>query len=175
MAGDWLWILGDDHEFADDALLALLKRNVDIVAPLNVMRQMPFQPLIFDDSGHRWDWEKVGNRSGMLEVDACGNAGMLIRKRVFDKLEKPYFGWAEEGNPYAGSDLGFCWKAREAGFKVHLDFNVLFGHTTLTTFVPTRLGEGGEFGVVQKVQGEPTSVFRFKHGQMPTLFEQKGI
>ena len=175
MQGDWLWILGDDHQFGEDALMALLARDVDIICPINVMRAQPFDPLIFDDDGTRWTWDRLSGKYGIHDVPACGNAGMLIKRRVLEKIPQPWFEWGPEGSPYQGSDLAFCWKARQAGFKVYVDTQVRFGHTTVATFIPVPLGAEGEYGVAMQVQGQIAAYFRFKSGQGAVLFEQKGL
>lgn len=174
MKGDWLWILGDDHTFGEDALMDLLAHDTDIVCPVNVMRAPPFHPLIFDNVGKRYNWSSLDGKSGLVEVSACGNAGMLVRRHVFEAMEPPWFEWAPQGSPYAGSDLAFCWKAWQAGFRVHVDMDTRFGHTTIATFIPVPMGDGS-YGVAMQVQGEMVAYFRFQTGQGAVLFEQKGL
>ena len=174
MQGDWLWILGDDHDFGEDALMNLLAHDMDIVCPLNVMRAEHFGPLVFDEQGEQLEWNDL-TAPGLMEVAACGNAGMLIKRHVLEEMKEPWFEWGPDGSPYQGSDLAFCWKARQAGFKVHVDLNTVFGHTTVSTFVPVRMGEGGQFGVMMVVQGQQRALFRMKKGQGIALFEQKGL
>jgi len=173
--GEWLWILGDDHTFGEDALLDLIAHDVDIVCPVNIMRAKPFHPLIFDERGKRMDWGFLDGKEGLVEVPACGNAGMLIKRRVLEAMGENWFEWAPKGSPYAGSDLAFCWKARQAGFKVYVDTDTVFGHTTLATFVPARLSNDGTFGAFMQVQGDLVAYFRFKANQGAVLFEQRGL
>ena len=174
MVGDWLWILGDDHEFGEDSLINLLSYDADIVVPVNIGRQMPFGPLVWDEQGREADWSIYDGKQGLVDVPACGNAGMLIRRRVFEKLPQPWFEWAPKGSPYHGSDLAFCWKARQAGFRVCVDTETRFGHTTVATFTPVRLPDS-RFAAMMTVQGQQVALFRFQPGQKPTLFEQKGV
>ena len=175
MKGDWLWILGDDHEFADDALMRLLAHDADIVVPVNVARAMDFLPLVFDPVGNKEDWTFLDGVSGLKEVTgACGNAGMLIKRHVFNAIPAPWFEWDPEGSPYQGSDLAFCWKARQAGFKVHIDTEVVFGHTNVATFTPVRIADK-KFAVMMTIQGRQVALFRFKEGQQTTLFQQVGL
>ena len=175
MTGDWLWILGDDHQFGEAALMQLLARDVDVICPLNVMRAHPFHPLIYDESGERWTWDRLDGKYGIHDVPACGNAGMLVKRRVFDAIPQPWFEWGPDGSPYAGSDLAFCWKARQAGFKVYVDTQVRFGHIAVATFIPAPIGPEGGYGVAMQVQGHTAAYFRFMAGQQAVLFEQKGL
>ena len=63
----------------------------------------------------------------------CGLGCTLVKREVFDKLEKPYFRsdkllllnvwpniqWIDAGEQgYGGQDIYFCIKAREQGFKI---------------------------------------------------------
>jgi hypothetical protein len=175
MTGDWLWILGDDHQFGEDALIQLLAHDVDIVCASNVMRRGPFEPLIFSVDGKRLSWVDLDGISGLVSVAACGNAGMLIKRRVFEAIPEPWFEWGPEGSPYQGSDLAFCWKARQAGFRVYVDLDTRFGHMAIATFIPVEIGPNKEYGVALQVQGETVAYFKFKRGQHTAIFEQKGL
>ncbi len=65
-------------------------------------------------------------REDLIECDGVGGGCLLIHRRVFDAIEKPYF----KCNPdtFIGEDFYFCRKAREAGFKIYLDPSILLGH-----------------------------------------------
>jgi len=180
MHGDWLWLLGDDHTFGEDALLSLLKhfdrKDIDIVCPVNISRKKPFSPLIFDEDGKALGWEVLDGKHGLVEVPACGNAGMLIRRRVFDKIPYPWFSWGARDCPYQGSDLTFCWKARQAGFKVWIDTETVFGHIPMATLIPARLGPDGAYGAYLQIQGEMVAYFRFRGTETgAVVFEQKTL
>jgi len=68
-------------------------------------------------------------RNALVEVDAVGAGCLLIHRRVFEKLERPYFrwtlGWVEPG---VSEDLYFCERARDAGFRILVDTGVRCGH-----------------------------------------------
>lgn len=65
-------------------------------------------------------------RTGLIECDGVSAGCLLINKRVFDTLEKPYFECVGEKNN--GEDFYFCRKAQDAGFKIYCDPSVLCGH-----------------------------------------------
>jgi len=65
-------------------------------------------------------------RTGIIECDGVSAGCLLIHKRVFDALEKPYFKCSEGKNN--GEDFYFCRKAQLAGFKIYFDPSVLCGH-----------------------------------------------
>ena len=63
------------------------------------------------------------------EILWCGFGSTLVKREVFDKLEKPYFRtdktlrlndwqWVNNSAKYGGQDIWFCMTAREKGFKI---------------------------------------------------------
>lgn len=151
--GEWLWQIADDHVFAHDLLLALLDHEVDIVAPVCFTRAPPFTPVIYTEHGtHQWDGREYPGylprglhefpKKGLVEVQACGGAGMLIRKHVFDAIGSPWF--EDTAGSVANNDLEFCRKAREHGFKVLVDCAARLGHVGNFTIWPEhRNGKSG--------------------------------
>jgi hypothetical protein len=131
--GDWLFIMGDDHAFAPDLLLKLLAHDVDVVVPLCLSRRTPFNPYCFQqrDGMVPLDLSRCP-ASGLVEVEAAGSAGMLIRRHVLEAVGEPCFEYHPEGE-----DIAFCDKARAAGFKIHVDLGTPLGHIASTILWPT--------------------------------------
>jgi len=188
LEGDWLWVMGDDHRFSSDVLLRLLARleerpAIDILAPLVTSRRPPIMPVLYGpgtDAGHyrRFDWADVRpDADGLMEVHAAGNAGMLIRRRVFEAIAALPLSTSKPGGPYVwkqgqttpeqnGEDLWFCEEARACGFKIHVDTTVHIGHMSPITYWPRTkpdgtfgceidLGEGVRIPLEFRVQRQP--------------------
>jgi hypothetical protein len=89
---------------------------------------------------------------GLVEVDYLGFGGVMIRRAVFERLEKPWFpirfrGVGPDGNDiWSGEDYGFCDKAREAGFALHVDaaLSFRFGHLGQQQFRLSPRGGNGD-------------------------------
>lgn len=130
--GDWLWFIDDDHAFAPSILTRLLAHDVDIVAPLCLRRQQPFDPVSFT-SRERIEVLDLSTAmpAGLVEVEAAGSAGMLIRRHVFERLEEPYFRQTD-----VSEDIVFCDKARAAGFDIYVDLATRLGHITTAVVWP---------------------------------------
>lgn len=166
--GEWLWILGDDHEFQPSALTQLLDRQVDVVVPINCQRNKPFAPLLFADAVgdgkrvHRYLWQHLRGKSGLYRLpdhDYCGSAGLLVRKPVFAQLEKPYWQDIEDGTPFS-EEIWFCRQLRHAGIEIYVDLDVKFGHTGPACWIPTQM-QNGEWVVGLQVQSQPVAILRF--------------
>lgn len=135
MEGDWIWFIDDDHAFRDDVLMKLLDRDVDIVTPICLRRMQPFLPIPSGMDGNFLD-VAAQEPDALVEVLAAGSSGMLIRKRVLDALERPWFALDHRGELPVSEDVNFCMRAREAGFKIHCDLGVRLGHITTAVVWP---------------------------------------
>lgn len=137
LEGDWLWFIDDDHSFPETILMSLLAHEADIVAPVVLRRTKPFRTVacyqddILDLRGCPPE--------GLVEVEATGSAGMLIRRRVIEAVEPP---WFELGNGVS-EDIAFCRKARAAGATIYVDLAVRMGHIATATITPVYDDEHG--------------------------------
>jgi len=144
---EWLWILGDDHAFCQDLWLNLYERNVDIVVPLCLRKNAKPIPILDDPTHKISPTEAISGKSGLLEWGGLtGNAGMLIRRRVFEQMEPPWFRAGQDDPEYSGSDYYFCRAAHRAGLKIYVDLDNPIGHIHHFAIWPRR-DENGEWYV----------------------------
>ena len=99
----------------------LLKHDLDIVSGIYKKSDELFACCKLDGKTLCVDDEII---NGVSEVMANGMGFMLVKSKVFDFIHKPF----ENLNDDQWEDFGFANKAREAGFKVHIDGNVIIGH-----------------------------------------------
>lgn len=71
-------------------------------------------------------WVNSAERSGLEEVLHTGTGMLLIKRRVFEKMEKPWFEttYRHMQDDWMGEDVFFCVMARRAGFKVWIDHDL---------------------------------------------------
>lgn len=134
---DYLLLLEDDHwGHKKEMLDALVNKDVDICA-MNyysryfpfyscLMRRLPNRPVSGRYAGHSYT-------EGFYKVDLAGYAMMLIKRNVFEKLEKPYFrlNKYEPAHSYA-TDIDFCERVHEAGLDVWGCFDYVLAHRDIT-------------------------------------------
>ena len=71
----------------------------------------------------------VDQRKGLKEVDGLGAGCMLIKRKVIKALKAPFKDKTrEDGTRSIGHDYYFCKRAKEKGFKVYADWDVLCDH-----------------------------------------------
>lgn len=146
---EWVWFLGDDHTFSHDLLLALLRHDVDFVAPLVLRRSIPFRTVICASKAGGFEGvtlDDVADWHGLVDIsDKCiGNAGLLVRRRVFETIPDPWYENGKTNPEYGGSDLYLCEKVRAAGFKMYCDSEQSMGHVNHCFFWIERNPETGK-------------------------------
>lgn len=137
----WVWVMGDDHRFHPDTVIRLLDRDVDCIIPACVHRAPPFHSNVLGinaDGSKKFKTMADLPTSGIYRLkpgESCGDAGILIRRRVLDALERPWYDTRRSG-AYASDDTAFTDKVRKAGFDIHVDCDVALGHITPMAITP---------------------------------------
>lgn len=139
MKGEWAWFLGDDHAFAPDLLFKLLDYNVDVVVPITPCKTAPFAPCVIHgpDNGQLWDdnmplytWEELSG-TGLMPLpkgDFIGQAGMLVRRHVLEKIGDPWFKTGQFDAGRLQEDLWFCHEIQNLGVTINVDRDTIFDH-----------------------------------------------
>lgn len=137
---DYIFMYDDDMLLPIDTVERLLTDmeehpEMDIVAPLAFMRNPPHYAVIyttiegFDQESHQPyfinNFVKDYPKDTLVECDAVGFGGVLIKMDLVKKLKPPYF-FSTTGS---GEDIYFCMKSRnEAGARIFMDTRVKLGH-----------------------------------------------
>jgi GT2 family glycosyltransferase len=124
---DYIMWIDSDISFKPEHLKKLLDRNVDIVT--GVYRMSPI-------SGYACEIKKdiLYVEGELIEAFWAGMGFMLVKKGVFEKIEPPWFQTTladideERKEMFVTEDIFFSIRAREAGFKVYIDPEVIVKH-----------------------------------------------
>ncbi|MDO8094406.1 MAG: hypothetical protein Q6360_13090 [Candidatus Brocadiales bacterium] len=124
-----LLFLDSDMYFEANALKQLIERDKDIIGANYYLRKLPKTTTV------KMAPEKKAHLAeeapdGLFTCDAVGTGFLLIKTDVFKKLPHPWFFWKsdEQGDVLEGEDSWFCRQAREAGFDVWCDLQVVIKH-----------------------------------------------
>ena len=124
-----LLFIDSDMVFPEDGADILFKRDRDIIGADYNMRMLPLTSTvkIYDENGK--DVSK-GYPDGTFECFAVATGFMMIKREVFEKLPHPWFNHEHDnkGNMITGSDMYFCKKAREEGYKIFCDPSIKVLH-----------------------------------------------
>ncbi|HET6455522.1 MAG TPA: hypothetical protein VFI02_14045 [Armatimonadota bacterium] len=126
-----LLFIDADMMFPPHGLVRLLNREVDIVSGMYFKKTPPYTPLAArcNDKGQPQLIQEWEDDVLLDDIDRVGAGFLLIKTEVFEKMQRPrfmcYFDKWEEINH---EDWYFCKKARQLGFKIHLDTGLQLGH-----------------------------------------------
>ncbi len=102
-----------------------------IVSGLHFRRGEPYEPCAFVFAPDGDLHAPVEWPAGLVRVDATGHGSILISRKVFEQLEKPYWAYsyahAKKGT-YPSEDMYFSWICREAGIKMWCDTTITSPH-----------------------------------------------
>jgi hypothetical protein len=181
-----VWIMGDDHVWDSSVLMDMLRimdenPEVDILVPLVVKRNPPWHPVIVQSLGQTSDegipmfetvkWEEIPEK-GLLEIDAAGSAGMLIKRWVVDELEPPWFYSTPSTNgrtALLNEDFTFCTYAKTIGARIFCTADVVIGH--LGVFNVRPLFRNGQWGALTEFS---TPMEQFRHMLLPVEYVMAG-
>jgi len=137
-----IMFLDDDVIPPGDTFFRLAQHQKDIVSGLYYRRQEPICPvaMTLDPQGQA-QWVTSWNPpNSLVEVDLVGAGCLLIHRRVLERIPPPWFVWEIGKSPDASTpkgggkmseDFAFCMRAKQAGFKVHLDTSIRCEHVGL--------------------------------------------
>jgi GT2 family glycosyltransferase len=137
---EWIWLLHDDCEPADDALEQLLaavgrSRSVAVLGPklkdASDRRVVREAGITTDRAGRRLTGVEPGEidqgqHDGSRTVLAVSSAGMLVRRDAWDQL-----GGFDANLPLFRDDIDFCWRAHAAGYEVWVVTDAVVYHREL--------------------------------------------
>lgn len=122
-----LWLDSDIH-FPANVVNKFLKHDKDIVAANYSTRYHPYRSVAFVDPDNVE--QRLETRFGLHKIWAIGMGCMMVKRRVFEQLPKPWF--SHEYNPlldnFGGEDIYFCNQAHHHGFDVWVDAEIQLAH-----------------------------------------------
>ncbi len=127
---DYIMWIDSDIVFKPDHFFKLLEHDKDIVSGLYLkkphtdsMADIPtsFACFVGDDYRNLMTHEANG---GLIKVKANGMGWMLVKKEVFEDVEKPF----DQTYSEQSEDIIFQVKAREKGYKSYVIPDVILGH-----------------------------------------------
>jgi GT2 family glycosyltransferase len=130
-AYDSLLFVDSDMVVPVDLLTRLIEHDKDIISALAFKRTPGYEPCIFKvcnelDAQFYLDYPK-----GLTEIEGVGMACTLIKRKVFETVPQPWF----FPHKVLGEDLSFCVRARQSGFKIYCDTELICGHVAQETIV----------------------------------------
>jgi len=129
---DYLLMMDGDC-IPTDKILDLADYDKDIMGAVcfGYLKKMlvPFVMKIKKDG--KYNILDIGQNSGVVECDAIGSGVIMIARRVLEDIPFPFRNeYDTEGIKTKGLDFNFCKRAKDIGYKVWADTDMLVSHWT---------------------------------------------
>jgi hypothetical protein len=148
-----VFFVDDDQLLQPDTVTRLLAHDTDIVSVNLLYKERPHEAYMFERLKGGLFPTPLGTQRGLVEVDACGLGGVLVKADVFRRITE--YEWFAVNEKAKTDDLYFCELAQQHGFRVLVDLEAIAGHITYGAVWPAWTGErwetlvqiagGGEF------------------------------
>ena len=130
-----LWLDSDmvfDSDLMERMMQIMKDNDLDMLTGLYFRRTSPYTPVLFDKlqpkNGH-WefsDFKDVPDK-GLFEVGGCGFGCVLMSTEVLISVQGKH-GYLFHPMLNGGEDVSFCWRARDCGYKIMCDPELICGH-----------------------------------------------
>lgn len=132
-----IFFLDDDVLCKPDTIYRLLAHGKNIVSALQLRRNYPHQPLVFDRGCE--PLILTPDLQGVIPIGSTGLGACLIHTNVFKGMSKPWFRLGEDELDQLGEDTGFFQRAYEEGIVGYCDLDTPVGHTASMTVWPEKI------------------------------------
>ncbi len=128
---DYLLLLDDDHwGHTREMLETLIKADSDMATIKTYSRHYPYSCALMKKTNT--GYAGIENGKGYQECDMTGFPMTLIKRKLFLKLEKPYFRGRYDGGRDWATDKEFCERIRDLGIKPMGCFQHCLPHADIT-------------------------------------------
>lgn len=171
--------LDDDVIVQPDVLKRLLAHDKDIVTGLYMMRNFPHKPIVFSYSNDKGEcaWMDISGKRGLIEIVNTGLGLALIKVDVFKKMVEMgktfkngdkdcWIVLGELEKDHWCDDIGFFNRARECGYKLYCDLDVVGSHMSTVKITPVI--QDGQWHVEYDTNGTG-------HVRFPFVIEQPQV
>lgn len=130
---DYLMFIDDDIVPPPQTLRTLLSSDKDVIAPLCLTLKPDDNNLFFPmPVAHRYDKNKQYRPyygKGMEETDVITGGCFLVKREVFEKIERPFsFTYHRDGTVEYSEDFYFSQKCQEHGYKLYTHYDLICKH-----------------------------------------------
>lgn len=130
-----LWLDSDmvfDPDLLERMLTTLIDNDLDMLTGLYFRRTAPYTPVLFErleTTKGGWIHSEFSDlpKKGLFEVAGCGFGCVLMSTEVLISVQGRH-GYMFHPMNNGGEDVSFCWRARDCGYKIMCDPELICGH-----------------------------------------------
>jgi len=131
--GDYFFHIDDDIVPPENTLRELIKADKDVIAPLCFTMAKDDKGIQFPRIvAHRYNKDKEYEPyfgKGIEETDVVTGGCHLVKRKVFEKLERPYyFTYHKNGLVKNSEDFVFSKQCQKLGYKLFTNYDLFCSH-----------------------------------------------
>ena len=141
IGAEYIFYVDDDQIFPSDTLNKLLKHEKDMVTGLYLHRNPPFAPLTYgreNEEGLVYYRLLRTGETGLVPIICSGAGSLLIKTKVFEEMEKPWWTLGQIEKDKWCDDVDFFRRARAKGFSLYCDLDSPVGHVIMAQIWPQK-------------------------------------
>lgn len=128
LESDFTMWFDSDMVFEPDTMLKLLKHNKPFISGAYFRRSPPYSLVAFDEMDiENRKWSDLALPDKVVKCGGVGFGCVLLKTEVLFNVAAKFGGWFEPLNNF-GEDLSFCYRARQCGYDIYLDPDIICGH-----------------------------------------------
>lgn len=167
---DYIFFMDSDMVFPSNVLVSMMGQGKDILTGVYCHKLIPHTPVLktLDRENKRYVRLLRYPKDKLFRVDGCGCGCLLVKSKVFKKLEEPWF----KMTMAKSEDMYFCEKALQGGFEVWADGRAECGHLSdYSAITPAQFWRQED---TLKKQLEKRAELEGREGKMPTYADYGG-
>ena len=125
---DYLLFIDSDQILPSNTFQLLKSVDADIVSGVSFKKAYPYYPTIYKAVGQKYKPITNYPKNSVINVDAVGMFCTLIKKRIFDIIEYPWFHFERLDDEFIGEDMLFCREAKKHNFTIKANTNLIIPH-----------------------------------------------
>lgn len=138
---DWFFHIDSDTVFRPDQFLRLIRDaelyHVNILSGLYMQRGINHadserHPVVLRKVNGKYSFINMELKENINHVDAVGFGFMVCRPVVYEDIKKKHekfiFEYAKTSEDMLSEDVVWCERAKEAGYNIYVDKDVVVGH-----------------------------------------------
>lgn len=135
---DRILFIDSDMTFKPDLmerLAADMDAGRDFVTGLYFRRTFPVNPILFKTVDYVEGKDKsilysAYPRDGIFEIEGCGFGCVMMSMRLVKDVLNRYHHPFTPIDGVFGEDISFCWRVKQAGYKMYCDSRIKAGHVS---------------------------------------------
>jgi hypothetical protein len=121
---DYMLWLDSDMLFPSTTAMRMIAHNKSVVAVNYMKRSIPLNSVAYETRDNWDEWLPLVSEENLVPVEGVGMGCMLIKTKILEEIERPFFSFEYKDESWHGEDFYFQEKLRNVGHEILIDMNL---------------------------------------------------